>query len=193
MEGNTYYAHPTAVIDDGATVGAGTRIWHFAHLMSTCSVGAGCIIGQNVFAGNRVVIGNRVKVQNNVSLYEGVIIEDDVFLGPSMVFTNVLHPRSFIERKDAFRQTVVRRGATIGANATILCGTEIGAYAMVGAGSVVTRDVSPFAQVTGNPARQTGWVSETGIRLHFNEEGIAQCPETHQLYHLTDKGLQKLA
>src|SRR5262249_33711179 len=159
--------HPTAVVDEGAQIGAGTKIWHFSHLMSSCRVGAHCNIGQNVYIDKNVVIGNGVKIQNNVSVYDGVVLEDDVFLGPSMVFTNVINPRSFIERKNEFRKTMVRKGATIGANATILCGIEIGSYAMIGAGTMVVKDVKPFALIIGNPANQIGWVSEAGITLDF--------------------------
>lgn len=157
-----YYVHPTAVVDPGAQIGKGTRIWHFCHLMPQTVLGEDCILGQNVFIDNNARIGDRVKVQNNVSIYNGVVVEDDVFLGPSVVFTNVINPRSFIERKSEFQPTVIRKGATIGANATILCGVEIGEYAMVGAGAVVTRNVLPYALVVGNPARQTGWVNKDG-------------------------------
>src|SRR5688500_15819797 len=166
------FIHPTAVIDSGAVIGAGTRIWHFCHLMPSCRVGAGCNIGQNVFIDNGVNIGNGVKIQNNVSVYNGVTIEDDVFLGPSMVFTNVINPRSFIERKHEFKKTLLRRGATVGANATILCGIEIGRFAMIGAGTVILKNVLPYALIIGNPGRQAGWVSEAGIKLEFNDQGI---------------------
>ena len=176
--------HETAVVDTGAQVGAGTRVWHFTHLMPRCRVGEGCILGQNVFIDNDVRIGNGVKIQNNVSVYKGVIVEDDVFLGPSMVFTNVINPRSFIERKAEFKQTMVRKGATIGANATILCGVEIGVYAMVGAGSVVTKNVKPYALVYGNPAQQKGWISKNGYPLVFNDKGEAACPESGEKYLL---------
>jgi UDP-2-acetamido-3-amino-2,3-dideoxy-glucuronate N-acetyltransferase len=176
--------HETAVVDAGAQVGAGTRIWHFTHLMSRCRVGEGCNIGQNVFIDNDVTIGDCVKIQNNVSVYKGVVIEDDVFLGPSMVFTNVINPRSFIERKTEFRQTLVRKGATIGANATILCGVEIGLYAMVGAGSVVTKNVKPYALVYGIPAQQMGWMSKSGYPLVFNDKGQAACPQSGEKYLL---------
>ena len=171
MEDKDFFVHPSAVIDEGAQIGTGTKIWHFCHLMPTCKVGERCNIGQNVYIDNNTVIGNGVKIQNNVSVYNGVIIEDDVFLGPSMVFTNVINPRSFIERKEEFKKTIVRKGATIGANATILCGIEIGAYAMIGAGAVVIKNVLPYAIMTGNPARQTGWISEAGIKLDFNADG----------------------
>jgi UDP-2-acetamido-3-amino-2,3-dideoxy-glucuronate N-acetyltransferase len=178
--------HPTAVIDDGAQVGEGTRIWHFSHLMATCRVGERCNIGQNVYIDNNVAIGNGVKIQNNVSVYNGVIIEDDVFLGPSVVFTNVTNPRSFIERKSEFKKTWVRKGASIGANSTILCGVEIGSYAMIGAAAVVVKNVPPHALMIGNPARQIGWVSEAGLTLGFDPAGIATCPGSGQRYQLKD-------
>lgn len=181
-----FYAHPTAVIDPGAKIGKGTQIWHFSHLMKSCTVGENCKIGQNVYIDVNATIGKRVKIQNNVSVYNGVIIEDDVFLGPSMVFTNVINPRSFIERKKKFMKTLVRKGATVGANATIICGVEIGAYAMIGAGAVVTKNVLPYALVKGNPARQSGWVSEAGYKLKFNEHNIATCPQTGTRYCLID-------
>lgn len=176
------FIHQTAVVDEGALVGEGTRIWHFSHLMPGCQVGRNCNLGQNVFIDKGVTIGDGVKIQNNVSVYNGVVIEDDVFLGPSAVFTNVINPRSFIERKHEFRQTVVRKGASIGANATIVCGVEIGMYALVGAGSVVTKDVSPFALVYGCPAVQEGWVSRAGLRLEFNENGEATCSSSGEQY-----------
>jgi len=178
------FIHPTAIVDDGAQIGPGTKIWHFCHLMPHCKVGENCIIGQNVYIDNNTVIGNGVKIQNNVSVYNGVIIEDDVFLGPSMVFTNVINPRSFIERKQEFKKTIVHKGATIGANATIICGIEIGVYAMIGAGAVVTKNVLPYALMTGNPARQTGWVSEAGIKLDFNTAGMATCTYSKRTYKL---------
>lgn len=185
-----YQAHPSAVIDPGAAIGAGTRIWHFCHLMPGCRIGTGCNLGQNVFVDRLVVVGNGVKIQNNVSLYQGVVLEDDVFVGPSAVFTNVINPRSFIERKTEFRPTVVERGATIGANATIICGVRIGAYAFVGAGSVVTKNVKPYALVRGNPARNVGWVSQAGTRLSFNSEGQAFCPQSGQQYRKTAGDVQ---
>jgi UDP-2-acetamido-3-amino-2,3-dideoxy-glucuronate N-acetyltransferase len=178
------FIHPTAVIDAGAQIGAGTKVWHFTHLMPRCRIGARCILGQNVFVDNDVVIGDGVKIQNNVSVYNGVMIEDDVFIGPSVVFTNVINPRSFIERKQEFKKTLIRTGASIGANATILCGLEIGAYAMVGAGTVVTQPVLPFAVVYGNPARQQGWISKDGYILTFDEQGRAFCPEEGKTYIL---------
>jgi UDP-2-acetamido-3-amino-2,3-dideoxy-glucuronate N-acetyltransferase len=179
-----FFVHPSSVIDEGAQIGKGTKIWHFCHLMSTCKVGERCNIGQNVYIDNNAVIGNDVKIQNNVSVYNGVIIEDDVFLGPSMVFTNVINPRSFIERKDEFKNTFVRKGATVGANATLLCGIEIGAYAMIGAGATVVKNVLPYAIMTGNPSRQTGWISEAGFKLDFNADGLAICPQAGRTYKL---------
>ncbi|MBL0272575.1 MAG: N-acetyltransferase [Chitinophagaceae bacterium] len=184
MTENSVFIHESSVIDPGARVGNGTRIWHFCHLMPTSLVGENCNLGQNVYIDNNVVIGNRVKIQNNVSVYNGVVIEDDVFLGPSMVFTNVINPRSFIERKNEFKKTLIRKGASIGANATILCGIEIGEYAMIGAGAVVTKPVPAYALMTGNPSRQTGWVSEAGISLKFDENGLAKCLQTGQVYKL---------
>ena len=186
-----YQAHETAIIDEGATIGEGTNIWHFSHIMAGCTIGQSCSIGQNVFISPEVVIGNRVKIQNNVSVYTGVICEDDVFLGPSCVFTNVINPRSAISRKDQFKQTIVERGASIGANATIVCGNRIGAYAMIGAGAVVTKEVPPYALVVGNPAQQIGWVSEYGHRLEFDAEGVAVCPEGDAIYHLRNGSVRK--
>ena len=187
-----YQAHPTAVIDSGCHIGEGTRIWHFSHIMAGCVIGKECNIGQNVVVSPDVVIGNRVKIQNNVSVYTGVVCEDDVFLGPSCVFTNVLNPRSAIPRKDQYRKTLVRRGATIGANATIVCGHTIGEYALIGAGAVVTKDVPPYALVVGNPSRQIGWVSEYGHRLRFDEKGEARCPESGERYLLKEGRVEKL-
>ena len=181
-----YYAHPTAIIDEGATIKKGTKIWHFCHIMSGAYIGENCSLGQNVFVATGVRLGNNVKVQNNVSLYTGVICEDDVFLGPSMVFTNIINPRSAIVRKDQYQSTILRKGATVGANATIVCGIEIGEYAFIGAGAVVTKDVSPYALVVGTPAKQIGWMSEYGHKLFFNNNDIAECPESHQLYQLID-------
>ena len=186
----TYQAHETAVIDEGCTIGKGTRIWHFSHIMSGCAIGQDCTIGQNVVISPDVVIGNRVKIQNNVSVYTGVICEDDVFLGPSCVFTNVINPRSAISRKHQYQSTHVEKGATIGANATIICGHKIGRYAMVGAGAVVTKDVLPYELVVGNPARRIGWVSEYGHRLEFDDTGIAHCPESGVMYHLLDRRVE---
>ena len=184
--GTPAMVHPSSAVDDGAIVGDGTRIWHFCHVMPKAVVGEDCNIGQNVFIDNNVMIGNGVKIQNNVSVYNGVVVEDGVFLGPSMVFTNVINPRSFIERKSEFRPTFLRRGCTIGANATIVCGVEIGAYALVGAGTVVIRDVPPYALVVGNPARHVGWVSRTGERLSFGADGLAWCAAESAYYRLAD-------
>jgi len=179
-----YFAHPTAVIDEGCTIGNGTKIWHFSHIMPNCTLGEKCNIGQNVVISPEVVLGSNVKVQNNVSIYTGVICEDDVFLGPSMVFTNVTNPRSAVNRKEQYAKTIVGKGASIGANATIVCGHNIGEYAFIGAGAVVTKHVPDFALLVGNPARQIGWMSEYGHRLEFNSEGIAICPESNQTYEL---------
>ena len=184
MSDTGYFAHESAIIDEGCTIGCGTKIWHFSHIMSGCTIGRDCNIGQNVVVSPQVVLGNNVKVQNNVSIYTGVQCEDDVFLGPSMVFTNVINPRSAIARKDQYRPTIVKRGASIGANATIVCGHTIGRYALIGAGAVVTKDVKPYALVVGNPARQTGWVSECGHKLKFDSNNIAVCPESGQRYKL---------
>lgn len=186
MEAKAYIAHETAIIDDGCSIGEGTRIWHFSHLMERCVVGENCNIGQNVVISPGVVLGDGVKVQNNVSIYTGVTCEDDVFLGPSCVFTNVINPRSAISRKHEFIPTKVCKGASIGANVTVLCGIVIGEYAMIGAGAVVTKDVPPHALVVGNPARQTGWVSVYGHRLHFGADGVAICPESKERYLITD-------
>lgn len=179
-----YFAHETSVIDSGANIKAGVKIWHFSHVMSNCIIGPNCNIGQNVVISSDVILGANVKVQNNVSIYTGVICEDDVFLGPSMVFTNIINPRSAIIRKDSYLKTIVKKGASIGANATIICGNTIGEYALIGAGSVVTKNVPSFALVVGNPARQIGWVSEYGHTLEFNREGLAICPESNQGYKL---------
>jgi len=187
-----YFKHETAIIDEGCRIGNGTKIWHFSHIMTNCTIGENCNIGQNVFIAPEVVLGNNVKVQNNVSIYTGVTCEDDVFLGPSMVFTNISNPRSVIIRKEQFEKTSVGRGATIGANATIICGHSIGKYAFIGAGAVVTKDVPDYALVVGNPARQTGWMSEHGHRLLFNNEGIAICPESKQKYLLKNGVVEKL-
>ena len=186
------FFHSTAFIDPGASIGTGTRIWHFCHIMPGAVIGNNCNLGQNVFVDNNVAIGNGVKIQNNVSVYNGVQIEDDVFIGPSVVFTNVINPRSFIERKNEFKPTLVKKGASIGANATILCGISIGEYAMIGAGAVVTKDVAAFALVVGNPGRQAGWVSEAGERLHIQENNIATCKITAQQYILNGQQLQKI-
>lgn len=187
-----FFFHETAVIDDGCTIGPGTKIWHFSHIMSNCTIGESCNIGQNVVVSPEVVLGNNVKVQNNVSIYTGVICEDDVFLGPSMVFTNVINPRSAINRRGEYMKTTVRKGATIGANATVVCGNDIGEYALIGAGAVVTKSVPPFALLVGNPAKQIGWVSEYGHRLHFNDKGIAICPESNEKYALKNNAVNKI-
>jgi len=187
-----YYAHETAIIDDGCTIGTGTKIWHFSHIMSHCSIGEGCNIGQNVVISPKVVLGNNVKVQNNVSIYTGVICEDDTFLGPSMVFTNILNPRSAIVRRDQYIETFVRKGASIGANATIVCGNEIGSYALIGAGAVITKSVKPYALVVGNPAKQIGWVSEYGHRLHFDQNNEAVCPESNEHYVIENDSVRKV-
>lgn len=179
-----FFAHPTSVIDENCTIGEGCKIWHFSHLMSGCVLGKGCNIGQNVVVSPEVILGNNVKVQNNVSIYTGVICEDDVFLGPSMVFTNISNPRSAIIRRDQYEQTLVKKGASIGANATIVCGNTIGEYALIGAGTVVTKDVLPYALIIGNPGKQMGWVSEYGHRLIFREDGTAECPESGEQYVL---------
>lgn len=181
-----YFAHETAVIDEGCQIGKGTKIWHFSHIMPNCRIGERCNIGQNVVVSPDVVLGNNVKVQNNVSIYTGVICEDDVFLGPSMVFTNVINPRSAITRKDEYKETLVKKGASIGANATIVCGNPIGRYAMIGAGAVVTKPVPDFALLVGNPARQLGWVSIYGHRLNFGKDNVAICPESGQRYELNN-------
>ena len=182
----SYFAHPTAVIDENCIIGDGTKIWHFSHIMSGCVIGEQCNIGQNVVISPKVELGRNVKIQNNVSVYTGVICEDDVFLGPSMVFTNVVNPRSHVNRKNEYASTLVRKGASIGANATVVCGNEIGEYALVGAGAVITKAVKPYALVVGNPARQTGWVSRNGHKLTFNDEGVAVCPETGEKYKLKE-------
>lgn len=188
----TYYAHPTAVIDEGCEIGDGTKIWHFSHIMPNCKIGKACNIGQNVVVSPEVVLGNNVKVQNNVSIYTGVICADDVFLGPSMVFTNVINPRSAVNRRSAYLKTHVGKGASIGANATIVCGHDIGEFAFIGAGAVVTKTVPAYALVVGNPARQAGWMSEYGHKLKFNEEGIAVCPESNEKYKLENNRVSKI-
>ncbi len=182
MEKKDYFAHETAVVDPGCHIGEGTKIWHFCHIMHGSIIGSGCSLGQNVMVAANVVLGNNVKVQNNVSIYTGVTCEDDVFLGPSMVFTNILNPRSEVSRKGQYLKTNVRCGATIGANATILCGVEIGQYAFVGAGTVVLQDVPAFGLVVGNPARQIGWMSKYGHRLYFDQDNRAKCPESGEEY-----------
>ncbi len=187
----TYFAHETAVIDADCTIGADSKIWHFSHIMSKATLGAKCNIGQNVVISPYVVLGTNVKVQNNVSIYTGVICEDDVFLGPSMVFTNIMNPRSAVNRRNQYIETNVRKGASIGANATIICGNEIGAYALIGAGAVVTKEVLPYALVVGNPSKQIGWVSTYGHRLEFDETGIAVCPESKEMYRLENNKVSK--
>lgn len=190
--GTHFFAHETAVIDPDCEIGEGTKIWHFSHIMTKCIIGQNCSIGQNVVISPEVNIGNRVKIQNNVSVYTGVICEDDVFLGPSAVFTNVINPRSAIARKDEYKPTLVQKGATIGANATIVCGIIIGKYAFVGAGAVVTKNIPDYALVVGNPARQTGWMSEYGHKLKFNTEGLAICPESLEKYRLENGKVSKI-
>lgn len=187
-----YFAHETAVIDDGSVIGEGSKIWHFCHIMSDSEIGSECTIGQNVVISQKVKLGNNVKVQNNVSIYTGVTCEDDVFLGPSMVFTNVNNPRSAIIRRDQYLRTNVGKGATIGANATIVCGNNIGEYAFVGAGAVVTKEIPPYALVVGNPSKQIGWMSEYGHRLNFDANGIAVCPESKQEYKLTGNKVKRV-
>jgi UDP-2-acetamido-3-amino-2,3-dideoxy-glucuronate N-acetyltransferase len=179
-----FFAHETAVIDEGSKIGKGTKIWHFSHIMTGSEIGENCNIGQNVVISPGVKLGKNVKVQNNVSIYTGVICEDDVFLGPSMVFTNIINPRSAVIRKDQYVETLVEKGASIGANSTIICGNKIGKYAFIGAGAVVTKEVKPYALVIGNPARQTAWMSEFGHKLSFDKSGIATCPESGERYHL---------
>lgn len=187
-----YFAHETAVIDDGANIGEGTKIWHFTHVMPESEIGENCNLGQNVVISPKVKLGHNVKVQNNVSVYTGVICEDDVFLGPSMVFTNIVNPRSAVIRRDEYVETLVRHGASIGANATIICGNELGKYCLIGAGAVITKPVPAYALMVGNPARQIGWVSEYGHRLEFGEEGIAVCPESKEKYELKGGNVRKL-
>lgn len=188
----TYQAHPSAIIDEGCEIGENTRIWHFSHIMPNCKIGSNCNIGQNVVISPEVVLGNNVKVQNNVSIYTGVTCEDDVFLGPSMVFTNVINPRSAVNRKNQYAKTKVGKGATIGANATIVCGHDIGEYAFIGAGAVVTKTVDPYALVVGNPARQKGWMSEFGHPLQFDNNGLAVCEESKDRYQLTNGRVTKI-
>ncbi len=187
-----YFAHETAIIDEGAIIGEGSSIWHFCHIMSNAKLGKKCNLGQNVFVASDVVLGNNVKVQNNISIYTGVICEDDVFLGPSMVFTNVTNPRSGVNRRGQYSKTTVEKGASIGANATIVCGHDIGKYAFIGAGSVVTKTIPAYALVVGNPAKQIGWMSEYGHRLIFDENGFATCPESKEKYQLKDNIVKKV-
>lgn len=193
MVAPAYYAHPSAILDEGCDIGEGTKIWHFCHIMPGSRIGRNCSLGQNVFVATGVELGDNVKVQNNVSLYTGVICADDVFLGPSMVFTNVINPRSAVERKNEYRKTHVGRGATIGANATIVCGHDIGAYAFIGAGAVITRDVPPYALIVGNPGRAIGWMSEHGERLFFNEHDEAVCPRSGEHYRLQNGAVSKIS
>ncbi|WP_298245920.1 acyltransferase [uncultured Christiangramia sp.] len=179
-----YFTHPTAVIDEGCEIAEGVKIWHFSHIMPNCKIGERCNIGQNVVVFPKVILGENVKIQNNVSIYTGVICEDDVFLGPSMVFTNVINPRSAVNRRGEYTRTTVKKGASIGANATVVCGKDVGRYAFIGAGAVVTKSIADYALVVGNPAKQIGWVSEYGHKLQFNDQGMAVCPETNQKYKL---------
>lgn len=189
---NSYFAHETAVIDEGCTIGSGVKIWHFSHIMSNCIIGNGCNIGQNVVVSPQVTLGQNVKVQNNVSIYTGVICEDDVFLGPSMVFTNVVNPRSAVNRKSEYAKTLIKKGATIGANATIVCGITLGEYCFIGAGAVVIRDVKPYELIVGNPGKAIGWMSEFGQRLKFDINNEARCPESNVLYKLEEGNVKKI-
>ena len=189
----SYFAHETAVIDDDCEIGSETKIWHFSHIMSHCKIGKNCNLGQNVVVFPEVVLGDNVKVQNNVSIYTGVVCEDDVFLGPSMVFTNVINPRSAIKRRNEFKKTLVKKGVSIGANATIVCGNDIGEYAFIGAGAVVVKEVLPYALVVGNPSKQIGWISEYGHRLEFDEKGLARCPESKEEYRLKNNRVIKIS
>lgn len=187
-----YYVHPTAIVDEDVTIGKGTKVWHFVHIMPRAQIGENCIFGQNVMVANDVVIGNNVKVQNNVAIYTGVTCEDDVFLGPSMVFTNITNPRSAVVRRGQYTKTTVKKGVSIGANATIVCGHDIGEYAFIGAGAVVTKNVLPYALIVGNPGRQVGWMSEYGHRLQFDKEGFAVCPESNEHYQLINNQVKKV-
>ncbi len=192
MEHKNYFAHETAVIDNNCDIGEGTKIWHFSHIMSNSIIGNNCNIGQNVVISPQVELGNNVKVQNNVSIYTGVICEDDVFLGPSMVFTNIINPRSAVIRKSEYMKTTVKKGASIGANATIVCGNDIGKFAFIGAGAVVVKEIKPYALVVGNPSKQIGWISEFGHRLNFDKNGIAVCPESNEKYELKNNLVNKI-
>lgn len=192
MNSKKYFAHETAVIDDNCNIGEGTKIWHFSHIMSNCTIGENCNIGQNVVVSPGVILGKNVKVQNNVSIYTGVICEDDVFLGPSMVFTNVINPRSAVNRKNEYMKTTVKKGASIGANATIVCGNDIGKFSFIGAGAVVVKEIKPYALVVGNPSKQIGWISEFGHRLKFDNNGIALCPESKEKYQLKNDFVNKI-
>ena len=193
MDTNKYFAHPTAIIDDGCDIGDGTKIWHFSHVMPNCVLGKNCNLGQNVVVSPNVILGENVKVQNNVSIYTGVICDDDVFLGPSMVFTNVINPRSAVNRKSEYAKTHVGKGASIGANATIVCGHDIGKFAFIGAGAVVTKSVPDYALVVGNPSRQVGWMSEFGHKLEFDNDGMATCKESGQSYRLQNKIVSRIS
>ena len=190
--GEKYFAHVSSIIDPGAIVGDGTYIWHFCHVMPTAIIGENCILGQNCFIDNNVVIGNGVKIQNNVSVYDGVVLEDNVFVGPSVVFTNVINPRSFIERKSEFKKTLIKKGSSLGANATVICGISIGEFALIGAGAVVTKDVLPYSIVKGNPAVHEGWISESGYKLHFNADGKGYCPGNNQEYVINNNIVTKI-
>ena len=192
MNMNDFFAHETAVIDQGVEIGTGTKIWHFSHIMTGSVIGENCNLGQNVVVSPEVTLGNNVKVQNNVSIYTGVICEDDVFLGPSMVFTNVINPRSAIKRREEYLKTVVGKGATIGANATIVCGNDIGSFAFIGAGAVITKEVPPYALIVGNPGKQVGWMSEFGHRLEFDDSGRASCSESQEEYILEENRVKKI-
>jgi len=192
MKHKDYFVHETAVIDEPCIIGKGSKIWHFSHIMANCSLGENCNLGQNVVISPDVHLGNNVKVQNNVSIYTGVNCEDDVFLGPSMVFTNVINPRSAVNRKSEYMKTTVRKGASIGANATIVCGNDIGKYAFIGAGAVVVKEVKPYALVVGNPSKQIGWMSEYGHRLNFDDKGFATCPESNEKYQLKNDLVHKI-
>jgi len=192
MKNKNYFAHESAFVDENCEIGEGTKIWHFSHIMPNCKIGEKCNIGQNVVISPDVILGKNVKVQNNVSIYTGVNCEDDVFLGPSMVFTNVINPRSAVNRKNEYMKTTVRKGASIGANATIVCGNDIGAYSFIGAGAVVVKEVLPYALVVGNPSRQLGWISEYGHRLEFDESGIGICPESNEKYELKNGQVRKI-
>lgn len=192
VKNKSYFAHETAVVDEGSKIGDGTKIWHFSHIMPNSVIGQNCNIGQNVVISPDVVLGNNCKIQNNVSVYTGVICEDDVFMGPSMVFTNVINPRSGVNRKSEYMRTYVKKGATFGANCTIVCGVTIGEFAFIGAGAVILKDVKNYALVVGNPAKQIGWMSEYGQRLHFDEQGIATCPESNVKYILSNETVSKI-
>ncbi|MEA3504224.1 MAG: acyltransferase [Bacteroidota bacterium] len=192
MSEKKYFSHETAVIDEDCNIGAGTKIWHFSHIMSNCTIGEKCNIGQNVVISPDVILGKNVKIQNNVSIYTGIICEDDVFLGPSMVFTNVTNPRSAVNRRGEYSQTIVKKGASIGANATIVCGHDIGEFAFIGAGAVITKHVPAYALVVGNPARRIGWMSEYGHRLNFDENGLATCPESGEKYKIVENKVSKM-